>query len=226
MNRFIITISFILVLLLHLTLINFFKTTKAESTQQIQNNSLKLQLSKVSEIKNDVTQEKVVEPKIEQKKEIIKKEAPKKISTPTISKPKEISKEEKSEIKEEAQTQNSSTIENKTTTQINAPEKQKVNNQEYMNQYRNRLREEINKNKTYPTISKKLKEEGKVIISFRVLSNGLFSEIKLLVSSDKERLDKAALNALYDTKQFEPFDNKIVNKEYLDFEVPIDFKLN
>ena len=96
----------------------------------------------------------------------------------------------------------------------------------YMNQYRNRLREEINKNKTYPTISKKLKEEGKVIISFRVLSNGLFSEIKLLVSSDKERLDKAALNALYDTKQFEPFDNKIVNKEYLDFEVPIDFKLN
>ena len=226
MNRFIITISFILVLLLHLTLINFFKTTKTESTQQIQNNSLKLQLSKVSEIKNEVTQEKVVEPKIEQKKEIIKKEAPKKISTPTISKPKEISKEEKSEIKEEAQTQNSSTIEAKPTTQINAPEKEEVDNQEYMNQYRNRLREEINKNKTYPTISKKLKEEGKVIISFRVLSNGLFSEIKLLVSSDKERLDKAALNALYDTKQFEPFDNKIVNKEYLDFEVPIDFKLN
>lgn len=92
-----------------------------------------------------------------------------------------------------------------------------------MNQYRNRLREEINKNKTYPTISKKLKEEGKVIISFRVLQNGFFSEIKLLVSSDKERLDKAAL---YDTKQFEPYDNRIVNKEYLDFEVPIDFKLN
>jgi periplasmic protein TonB len=226
MNRFIITISFILVLLLHLSLINFFKTTKTESTQQIQNNSLKLQLSKVNEIKNEVTQEKVVEPKIEQKKEIIKKEAPKKISTQTTSKPKEISKEEKSEIKEEAQTQNSSTIEAKTPTQINAPEKQEVNNQEYMNQYRNRLREKINKNKTYPTISKKLKEEGKVIISFRVLSNGLFSEIKLLVSSDKERLDKAALNALYDTKQFEPFDNRIVNKEYLDFEVPIDFKLN
>lgn len=226
MNRFIITISFILVSLLHLTLINFFKTTKTESTQQIQNNNIKLQLSKVNEVKNEVTQEKVVEPKIEQKKEIVKKELPKKTFTPTITKSKEITKEEKSEIKEEIQAQNSSTNEIKNSTPISEPKKLEVNNQEYMNQYRNRLREEINKNKTYPTISKKLKEEGKVIISFRVLSNGIFSEIKLLVSSDKERLDKAALNALYDTKQFEPFDNKIVNKEYLDFEVPIDFKLN
>ena len=226
MNRFIITISFILVLLLHLSLINLFKTTKTESTQQIQNNSLKLQLSKINEVKNEVTQEKVVEPKIEQKKEIVKKELPKKTFTPTITKSKEITKEEKSEIKEEIQAQNSSTNEIKNSTPISEPKKLEVNNQEYMNQYRNRLREEINKNKTYPTISKKLKEEGKVIISFRVLQNGIFSEIKLLVSSDKERLDKAALNALYDTKQFEPFDNKIVNKEYLDFEVPIDFKLN
>ena len=226
MNRFIITISFILILLLHLSIINFFKTTKIESAKQIQNNSLKLQLSKVTEIKKEVTQEKVVEPKIEQKKEIIKKELPKKTFTPTITKALEITKEEKSEIKEEIQSQNISTQEAKPSTTPSVSQEEKVNNQEYMNQYRNRLREEINKNKTYPTISKKLKEEGKVIVSFRVLQNGIFSEIKLLVSSDKERLDKAALNALYDTKHFEPYDNKIVNKEYLDFEVPIDFKLN
>lgn len=226
MNRFIITISFILILLLHLSIINFFKTTKIESTKQIQNNSLKLQLSKVTEIKKEVTQEKVVEPKIEQKKEIVKKELPKKTFTPTITKALEITKEEKSEIKEEIQSQNISTQEAKPSTTPSVSQEEKVNNQEYMNQYRNRLREEINKNKTYPTISKKLKEEGKVIVSFRVLQNGIFSEIKLLVSSDKERLDKAALNALYDTKHFEPYDNKIVNKEYLDFEVPIDFKLN
>lgn len=226
MNRFIIIISFILVLLLHLSIINFFKTTKIESTKQIQNNSLKLQLSKVTEIKKEVTQEKVLEPKIEQKKEIVKKELPKKTFTPTITKALEITKEEKSEIKEEIQSQNISTQEAKPSTTPSVSQEEKVNNQEYMNQYRNRLREEINKNKTYPTISKKLKEEGKVIVSFRVLQNGIFSEIKLLVSSDKERLDKAALNALYDTKHFEPYDNKIVNKEYLDFEVPIDFKLN
>lgn len=226
MNRFIITISFILILLLHLSIINFFKTTKIESAKQIQNNSLKLQLSKVTEIKKEVTQEKVVEPKIEQKKELVKKELPKKTFTPTITKAFEITKEEKSEIKEEIQSQNISTQEAKPSTTHSVSQEEKVNNQEYMNQYRNRLREEINKNKTYPTISKKLKEEGKVIVSFRVLQNGIFSEIKLLVSSDKERLDKAALNALYDTKHFEPYDNKIVNKEYLDFEVPIDFKLN
>ncbi|MDD2895079.1 MAG: TonB family protein [Aliarcobacter sp.] len=226
MNKFIISISFLLILTLHLSIINFFRTNKLESNQQIQNNTLKLQLSKVTEIKKEVTQEKVVEPKIEQKKEIVKKELPKKTFTPTITKALEITKEEKSEIKEEIQSQNISTQEVKPSTTPSVSQEEKFNTQEYMNQYRNRLREEINKNKTYPTISKKLKEEGKVIVSFRVLQNGFFSEIKLLVSSDKERLDKAALNALYDTKHFEPYDNKIVNKEYLDFEVPIDFKLN
>lgn len=226
MNKFIISISFLLILTLHLTIIYFFRTTKTESNQQINNNALKLQLSKVTEIKNEVTQEKVVEPKIEQKKEIVKKELPKKTFTPTITKALEITKEEKSEIKEETQTSNTSNQESKPSNISSTSQEEKVNTQEYMNQYRNRLREEINKNKTYPTISKKLKEEGKVIVSFRVLQNGFFSEIKLLVSSDKERLDKAVLNALYDTKHFEPFDNRIINKEYLDFEVPIDFKLN
>ena len=226
MNKFIILISFLLILTLHLSIINFFKTTKLESNPQIQDNTLKLQLSKVTEIKNEITEEKIVEPKIEQKKEIIKKELSKKTFIPTITKPLEITKAEKSEIKEKIQTSNTSNQESKPSNIPSLSQEEQVNNQEYMNQYRTRLREEINKNKTYPTISKKLKEEGKVIVSFRVLQNGFFSEIKLLVSSDKERLDKAALTALYDTKQFEPYDNRIVNKEYLDFEVPIDFKLN
>lgn len=226
MNKFIISISFLLILTLHLTILNFFRTNKTESNQQTQNNSLKLQLSKVTEIKKEETQQKVVQQKIEQKKEIIKKESPKKTSTPSITKPKEITPEEKSEIKEEIQSQNASIQETKTSNIPSVSQEKEVNNQEYMNQYKNRLREEINKNKTYPTVSKKLKEEGKVIISFRVLQNGLISEIKIHLSSNKERLDTAALNALYDTKQFEPFDNKIVNKEYLDFELPIDFKLN
>ena len=49
--------------------------------------------------------------------------------------------------------------------------------------------------------------------------------MRILLSSNKERLDKAALNALYDTKEFEVFD-KAINKEFLDFNLPLEFKLN
>jgi periplasmic protein TonB len=84
------------------------------------------------------------------------------------------------------------------------------------------LREEINKNKVYPTISRKLKEQGKVIISFRVLKNGVFENINIQTSSNIKRLDEAALNALYDTKKFRSFDEEIT-KDYMDFEVPLEF---
>ena len=49
--------------------------------------------------------------------------------------------------------------------------------------------------------------------------------MRILLSSYKERLDKAALNALYDTKEFESF-NESINKEFLDFELALEFKLN
>ena len=94
-----------------------------------------------------------------------------------------------------------------------------------IDKYASKLRKEINKNKNYPTISKKLHEQGSVIISFRVLKSGKFTNIRVTTSSSKERLDKAALNALYDTKEFEVF-NKEINKEFLDFNLPLEFKLN
>ena len=71
----------------------------------------------------------------------------------------------------------------------------------------------------------KLKEEGRVVLSFRVLKSGQFNNMRILLSSYKERLDKAALNALYDTKEFESF-NESINKEFLDFELALEFKLN
>ena len=105
-------------------------------------------------------------------------------------------------------------------TQSNEEKIEKEN--EYLKKYKTELREEINKNKTYPTISRKLKEQGKVIVSFRVMKNGSFENIKLNGSSNIKRLDEAALNALYETKKFKPFENEL-NKEFVDFELPLEF---
>jgi periplasmic protein TonB len=214
MNKFIITISFILVLLLHLSIINFFKLNVTEYNQQIPNEIMMLQLSKI-ETKKEVQKEEVVrkkeieKPKSETKN--IKKEPVKSILNQTIA------KEEFVEYKEEKKAQETE----KPQENINN-ENQIIKENLFIKNYISQLREEINKNKVYPTISRKLKEQGKVIISFRVLKNGVFENINIQTSSNIKRLDEAALNALYDTKKFRSFDEEIT-KDYMDFEVPLEF---
>lgn len=214
MNKFIITISFILVLLLHLSIINFFKLNVTEYNQQIPNEIMMLQLSKI-ETKKEVQKEEVVrkkeieKPKSETKN--IKKETTKPVFNQTVT------KEEFVEYKEEKKAQETE----KPKENINN-ENQIIKENLFIKNYISQLREEINKNKVYPTISRKLKEQGKVIISFRVLKNGVFENINIQTSSNIKRLDEAALNALYDTKKFRSFDEEIT-KDYMDFEVPLEF---
>lgn len=230
MNKFIITLSFILVSTAHFVLINFLKTDKIEQNQQQKSTFISLQLSKTQtkkEVLNQevVTQREITKPKNETKtiKQIektvqVKKEVTKPNITPLISKEnseKNITQEVK-EV-ENSHTKNQNEIKENLITQdqIN---KEKLFIQNYMMQ----LRQEINKNKSYPVISRKLKEEGKVIISFRVQKNGLFENIKLKNSCNIKRLDEAALRALYETKAYKAFD-KDINKEYMDFDVPLEF---
>ena len=223
MNKFIISSSFIFVIIIHFLILNYFKTSKIQDSQIQDNNPILLQIAKI---------EPKTETKVEIQKEvvIIEKKVEKPITKPTpikqVEKPSPIKKEEiktaslvKEEIIENKNLKNSEVVQ-KTETHSNEEKIEKEN--EYLKKYKTELREEINKNKTYPSISRKLKEQGKVIVSFRVMKNGSFENIKLNGSSNIKRLDEAALNALYETKKFKPFENEI-NKEFVDFELPLEF---
>ena len=218
MNKFIISSSFIFVIIIHFLILNYFKTSKIQDSQLQDNNPILLQIAKI---------EPKTETKVEVQKEvvIIEKKVEKPITKPTpikqVEKPLPIKTASlvKEEIIENKNLKNSEVVQ-KTETHSNEEKIEKEN--EYLKKYKTELREEINKNKTYPTISRKLKEQGKVIVSFRVMKNGLFENIKLSVSSNIERLDEAALNALYETKKFKPFENEL-NKEFVDFELPLEF---
>ena len=219
MNKFIISSSFIFVIIIHFSILNYFKTSKIQNSQTQDNNPILLQIAKI---------EPKTETKVEVQKEvvIIEKKVEKPIAKPTpikpVEKPLPIKKTAslvKEELIENKNLKNSEVVQ-KTETHSNEEKIEKEN--EYLRKYKTELREEINKNKTYPTISRKLKEQGKVIVSFRVMKNGLFENIKLSVSSNIERLDEAALNALYETKKFKPFENEL-NKEFVDFELPLEF---
>ena len=132
------------------------------------------------------------------------------------------------EIKEEKIEETTTQVENKTKIEENQKEileeKNKAVEKKLIDEYSKRLREEINKNKNYPTISKKLKEEGEVFVSFRVQKNGTFTNIQLAKSSGKQRLDNSAIEAIETTKQFEPF-NAQITKEYIDYNLSLLFTL-
>ena len=242
MNKFIILLCFFVVLALHTLLFLHYRNTHIISSKPIKNQTVLLQLTKVSQAKE------TIKPVIQEKKEIIQKEIVneltkkekffdkpiiKKSINKEIKKPKEIKKSEDKLVKPTTPTIQKEEVKEKQEKLVEKSEQKientlpQINNQEqkYIDNYASKLRDEINKNKTYPTISKKLKEEGRVVLSFRVLKSGQFTNIMIQVSSNKERLDKAALNALYDTKEYESFD-KSINKEFLDFELPLEFKLN
>lgn len=107
---------------------------------------------------------------------------------------------------------------NKNTTQYLEKYKQ------FKTTYLTQVRAKIDKNKKYPNISRRLKEQGKVYISFRILKSGLFTNIKVKRSSNKKRLDKAALNAVKEAFSHTAF-NKNIKKEFMDITIPISFTL-
>ena len=231
MNKFIISLCFFVVLSFHILLFLYYKNTQIIISKANQNTSILLQISKVTPIQETI--EAVVQ---EEKKELIKKE--KIADKPIIKKAikEEIKKTKELKINEEKPT-NPNIQKNEIKEDINKSVEKteqkiekaipQINNQEqiFIDNYASKLRNEINKNKNYPAISRKLKEEGRVVLSFRVLKSGQFNNMRILLSSYKERLDEAALNALYDTKEFESFYESI-NKEFLDFELALEFKLN
>ena len=55
----------------------------------------------------------------------------------------------------------------------------------------------------YPRISRRRGEEGKVVLSVHVLSNGTVSDVTILQSSGYRRLDAAAMNGARQTT-FDP----------------------
>lgn len=225
MNKFILTLCFLVVTLLHILLIIYYRndilftTTQNKPSEEI----VQIQLSKTTIEKEKIEEKKVLEePKT---KEIVeKKETPKKIETP-----KKVSVEnKKEEIKKEKVEETTTQVENKTQIKENQKEileeKNKAVEKKLIDEYSKRLREEINKNKNYPTISMKLKEEGEVFVSFRVLKNGTFTNINLQKSSGKQRLDNSAIEAIEITKQFEPF-NAQITKDYIDYNLSLVFTL-
>ena len=142
MNKFIIFSSFIFVIIIHFSILNYFKTSKIQNSQTQDNNPILLQIAKI---------EPKTETKVEVQKEvvIIEKKVEKPITKPTpikqVEKPLPIKTASlvKEEIIENKNLKNSEVVQ-KTETHSNEEKIEKEN--EYLKKYKTELREEINKN--------------------------------------------------------------------------------
>ncbi|MBI6548094.1 energy transducer TonB [Xenorhabdus lircayensis] len=88
--------------------------------------------------------------------------------------------------------------------------------------YRARLRQEIERHKDYPRKAKRMKQQGTVTVNFTLLSDGTLTTAKVVNSSGNSTLDNAALNAINRTSSVGPIPADIPS----DVTLQLDFKLD
>jgi protein TonB len=91
-----------------------------------------------------------------------------------------------------------------------------------MDLYKAELRATIDKNKYYPTLSKRLGQTGVVVIAFTLLSDGNIVDVRIEKPSQYERLNVSALDAVKKVERFKPIP-KEAGEEKMDIQVPVKF---
>jgi protein TonB len=83
---------------------------------------------------------------------------------------------------------------------------------------------EIERHRFYPRVSRRLNEEGTVVVRFIIQRDGRLTDIAIDNSSGSRRLDEAALQTLGKTTPFEPMP-AVLGREQLSLTVPIVYHL-
>lgn len=89
-------------------------------------------------------------------------------------------------------------------------------------QYKAQLRSKIEENKHYPSMSRRLGQEGTVVVAFTLLKDGHIINITIDTPSPFERLNASALEAVKKVKRFLPIPDEL-GENKMDIKVPIKF---
>lgn len=84
------------------------------------------------------------------------------------------------------------------------------------------LRAEIEKNKTYPPMARRLGQTGTVVVAFTLLEDGHIIDVRLDKPSRFERLNESALEAVKSVHKFKPIP-KEWGQAKMDFTLPVNY---
>ena len=147
------------------------------------------------------------------KKKVVKKKVIKKVVKKTpVEKPKKVFKEV---VKQQMPT-------------VKVEEKSKEVNKKVLNSVKNnylsKLQRLIEKNKRYPKSAKRLKQMGKVYLSFTIGKNGEIRNVKISKNIKYKRLNKATMEIMSNIKKFDPIPKEL-NKSSWDITVPVVYQI-
>lgn len=111
---------------------------------------------------------------------------------------------------------------------IEEPIKQQIDSSQIENieaTYLSKIRHQIEKNKTYPKIAKRLNQTGKVYVTFIVAKDGRIKNCKIEKSSQFDSLDEASLETLIKIASFEAIPEEL-NKDSWEITVPIVYQIS
>lgn len=91
--------------------------------------------------------------------------------------------------------------------------------------YKALVRHRVDSRKRYPPLSRRMGEEGRVVVEFKLGSNGEVLHVRVKESSGRERLDEAALQAVREAASFPPFPDEVARQSW-EFTLPLNFSLN
>lgn len=92
-----------------------------------------------------------------------------------------------------------------------------------MSIYKAELRTMINKNKSYPPMSRRLGQTGIVVVGFTLLEDGHIIDVKIVKPSPFERLNDSAVEAVKKVERFKPLPKETEGKMVIT--VPIKFSI-
>ena len=240
MNKVLIISSFLCICCIHLLALNTIIEKKPIKINKPKYEKVSFQLVKVVKEKPKKIEKKIVKKKVVNKeifKKPIKKKAKRQLVKKKIKKKKVVKKSLKKIVKKIEKKPIEKPLK-KVMKPIKKTEVKKVvknvankNKASFLKKYKQfkvsyltKLRSAIDRNKKYPRASVRLKEQGRVSVSFRIFKSGAIKNIRIVKSSGKKRLDKAALKAVHKTSNYLGF-GKEINKEYMDIDLSIQFKL-
>lgn len=213
-NIFTLLISLIIIVFVHFSVFTLYKPEFKKVVAMEKPTINMISIKKVTLKKKEV---KKVEPIIKEHKKIVKKAK--------IKVPKKISKKVVKKIVKEVTPKVVPTVVSKVVPKVS--KKVIVNTAKkdiIKNEYLSKVRNKIARNKIYPKRAKRLKQEGKVLVSFLISHNGKIKNISLKGKSSYKRLNEAALKLLRSIARFDPIPKELGKNSWA-IEVPINYSI-
>jgi protein TonB len=108
---------------------------------------------------------------------------------------------------------------------VTSLKKQKSSGQrKSLSAYISHIRDTLEKNKIYPTIARKLKQQGTVVVQFTIGSQGIVKKYNIKKTSSFPILNTASLKSIKAIKAFSPFP-KDMKKSDIVVQIPLSYKL-